>query len=136
MTLEEALERAYKTRPDYLAALERVQAAEAARAAVAGEALPSVRVNADYGDSGSDAGDSHGTYAVVGAAERADLSRRRRTQGRQLEADADLRNRRAEAEDLRAGIYYDVRTAFLDLQGERRAARGGRRGLASSRRSS
>jgi outer membrane protein TolC len=33
-----------------------------------------------------------------------------------LEADADLRSRRAEAEDMKASIYYEVRTAFLDLQ--------------------
>ena len=33
-----------------------------------------------------------------------------------LEADADLRNRRAEADDLRAGIYYDLKTAFMDLK--------------------
>jgi outer membrane protein TolC len=33
-----------------------------------------------------------------------------------LEADAELRSRRAEAEDLKAGIYYDVRTVFLDLR--------------------
>ena len=33
-----------------------------------------------------------------------------------MEADADLRARQAEAEDLKAGIYYDVRSAFLDLQ--------------------
>src|SRR6185503_15552908 len=41
-TLEEALERAYKSRPDYLAALERVKAAEANREAVVKNALPSV----------------------------------------------------------------------------------------------
>jgi outer membrane protein TolC len=39
-----------------------------------------------------------------------------RTQGRLLEADGDLRARKSEAEDLKAGIYYDVRSAFLDLQ--------------------
>jgi len=39
--------------------------------------------------------------------------------GRLTEADADLRSRRAEADDLKAGIYYDVRTAFLDLQATR-----------------
>ncbi len=38
------------------------------------------------------------------------------TQGRLIQADADIRTRRAEADDLKAGIYYDVRTAFLDLQ--------------------
>src|SRR5581483_1536972 len=39
-----------------------------------------------------------------------------RTTGRMLQAEADLRSRRAEAEDLRASVYYDVRSAFLDLQ--------------------
>ena len=39
-----------------------------------------------------------------------------RTKGRLLEADADLRNRRAEADDLKASIYYEVRAAFLDLE--------------------
>src|SRR5213076_2384108 len=38
-----------------------------------------------------------------------------RLHGRQLEAEADLRNRRSEAEDLKASIYYEIRTAFLDL---------------------
>jgi outer membrane protein TolC len=28
----------------------------------------------------------------------------------------DLKSRRAEADDLRAAIYYDVKTAFMDLQ--------------------
>ncbi len=32
-----------------------------------------------------------------------------------LQADALLAQRRAEADDLRAAIYYQVRTAFLDL---------------------
>src|SRR5262249_34868819 len=30
--------------------------------------------------------------------------------------EAELRDRRAETEDLKAGIYYEVRAAFLDLQ--------------------
>ena len=33
-----------------------------------------------------------------------------------MQADADLRARSDEAEDLRASIYYEVRAAFLDLQ--------------------
>ena len=33
-----------------------------------------------------------------------------------LEADADLRRRRAEADDLRAEVDYDVRSALLDLK--------------------
>ena len=39
-----------------------------------------------------------------------------RRRGRLLEMTADLRDRQADADDLKAEIYYDVRTAFLDLQ--------------------
>jgi outer membrane protein TolC len=115
MTLEEALDRAYKTRPDYLAAQERVRAAEAERRAIVGEALPAVRLNADFGDIGNTPGDAHGTFSVVGAVT-VPIFQGGRTQGRLLQADAELRSRRAEAEDMRASVYYDVRSAFLDLQ--------------------
>ena len=115
LTLEQALEGAYKARPDYQAALERVQAAEAARRAIAGEALPSLRVNADFGDIGPSPSDARGTFAVTGAVH-VPIFQGGRTRARLAEADADVRSRKAEAEDLRAGIYYDVRSAFLDLQ--------------------
>ena len=115
LTLEQAIERAYQTRADYRAALERVQAAEAARHAVVGEALPAVRVNADFGDIGLSPSDSHGTFSVTGAVQ-IPIFQGGRTRGRLLEADADLRSRRNEAEDVKASIYYEVRTAYLDLQ--------------------
>ena len=115
MSFDDALERAYRARPDYQAALERVKAAEAARAAVQGEALPSIRVNADYGDIGLTVSNSHYTYTIAGVLN-VPLFQGGRVTGRLLAADADLRSRRSEAEDLRAGIYYDVKTAFLDLQ--------------------
>jgi outer membrane protein TolC len=115
MTLEQALDRAYRGRPDYQAALERVQAAEAARAAARAGALPSVRVNADFGGIGLTPGDARGTFNITGALN-VPIFQGGHTQGRLLEADAELRRRRAEADDLKAGIYYDVRTAFLDLQ--------------------
>jgi outer membrane protein TolC len=110
----EALDRAYKSRPDYQAALERVKAAEATRAAAIGDNLPSVVVNADYGELVAP-GNSHQTFAVVGALN-IPIFQGGRTRGRVIEADVDLKSRRAEAEDLRAAIYYDVKTAFMDLQ--------------------
>jgi outer membrane protein TolC len=115
MTLESALERAYRTRPDYQAALERVRAAESERRSIIGEALPSVRVNADYGGIGLTTSDTRGTFSVAGEVT-VPIFQGGRTQGRLQEADAELRSRRAEADDLKAGIYYDVRSAFLDLQ--------------------
>src|SRR5258706_2091344 len=113
VTLENALEQAYRSRPDYLAALEHVKAAESARAAAVGDMLPSVHVNADYGELVAP-GNSHSTFAVVGAVNIPIFQGGKR--GKLIEADADLRSRRAEAEDLKAAIYYDVKTAFMDLQ--------------------
>ena len=115
MTLEQALDRAYKSRPDYQAARERVAAAEASRAAAFAKALPSVRVTADYGAIGLTPGEALATYSIVGALN-VPIFQGGRVHGRVLAADAELRNRRAEAEDAKAGIYYDVRAAFLDLQ--------------------
>jgi outer membrane protein TolC len=115
ISFEDALSRAYKARPDYQAALERVKAAETARAAVVGDALPSVHLSADYGALGLSPADAHSTYNITGLLS-VPIFQGGRTKGRLLEADADLRNRRAEAEDLRAGIYYEVKTAFMDLQ--------------------
>jgi outer membrane protein TolC len=115
MSLETAVELAYKSRPDYLAALERVRGAEAERQSVVGSTLPSVRVNADYGAIGLTPADAQGTFAVTGAVN-VPIFQGGRTRGRLLEADADLRSRRAEADDLKASIYYEVRGAFLDLE--------------------
>lgn len=115
MTLEDALNRAYSTRPDYQAANERLKAAEAARASVIGEALPSLRVNADYGKIGLTPGSSVATFSVAGALN-VPIFQGGKTQGRLAEADADLRTRRNELDDLRTEINYDVRTAFLDLK--------------------
>jgi outer membrane protein TolC len=115
MTLEQAVDRAYKTRGDYQAALERVRAAEAAREAARGEMLPVVRVTANYGDLGTSIRDSHSTFAIGGAVD-VPIFQGGRTRGKLLESDADLRSRRADADDLRASIYYEVRAAMLDLQ--------------------
>ena len=75
----------------------------------------SIRVNADYGDIGLSPSDSHSTYSISGVVT-VPVFQGGRLHGRMLEADADLRNRRSEAEDLKASIYYEIRTAFLDLQ--------------------
>jgi outer membrane protein TolC len=115
MTLEEALDRAYRTRPEYLAALERVRAAEATRQAAIDEKLPALRVLANYGELGLSLADAHSTYSVMGAVD-VPIFQGGRTRGRLLEAEAELRMRRADADDAKAAIYYDVRTAMLDLQ--------------------
>ncbi len=115
LTVEQALEQAYRDRPDYLAAQERVRAAEATRAAAFSEQLPSIHVNADYGALGLKPNDTVATYTLMGSVI-IPIFQGGRAQGRIAQADADLRQRRAEADDMRSQIYYDVRSAFLDLQ--------------------
>ncbi len=115
ITLQQALDRAYMERPDYLSAIERVRAAEASRSAALGEALPAVHATADYGKIGLSPSTAISTYTLAGSVT-VPLFQGGRTQGRLIEADADLRSRRAEVENLRADIYYDIRNAFLDMQ--------------------
>ena len=114
-SLPQVLEQAYRDRPDYLASLERVQAAEAKRKAVSAEALPAVKLNADYGAIGLTAGTAKSTFTVA-AGVSVPLFEGGRRQGRAAESDADLRQRKAEADDLKAAIDYDVRSSFLDLK--------------------
>jgi outer membrane protein TolC len=118
ITLEQAVEQAYRNRPDYQAALEQVHAAESTRAAIVGSGLPSVHVNADYGAIGLTLPDARATYTIVGSVN-VPIWEGGRTRAKVIEADADLQNRRAAADDLKASIYYDVRSAMLDLQATR-----------------
>ena len=115
MTLQQALDRAYKERPDFLAAQERVRAAESSQAAVRAELLPTVKVNADYGAIGLAASTALSTFNVTGVVS-VPIFEGGRVQARLARAEVDVRNRRSEVENLRSEIYYDVRSAFLDLQ--------------------
>ena len=115
MSLEEALAQSYRSRPDYLAAQERLKAAQAERQAAVGEWLPSVRVTADYGRIGLTPGDAKGTYSVAGSLN-VPVFNGGRTKGRIIQADADVRLRQSELDDLKAGIDFELRGEFLDLK--------------------
>jgi outer membrane protein TolC len=92
-----------------------LKAAEAERQSAIGEWLPSLSVNADYGRIGLTPSTSESTYTIAGAVN-VPIFNGGRTKGRIMQADADLRSRRSELEDLRAGIDFDVRSAFFDLR--------------------
>lgn len=111
---EQALEEAYRTRSDYRGAQALVSAAESARRAARAQRYPTLSVEADYGDIGSVPQQSHGTY-TAGASLNIPVFQGDRVTAAVLEADALVERRRAELEDLRGAIQYQVRTAFLDL---------------------
>lgn len=114
-TLEAALEEAYRDRGDYQGALDLVRAAELKKKAATGSGRPSLNLDANYGDLGQRVTASHGTFTVA-ASLRVPIFEGGRVRGEVLEADADVRRRQAEAEDLRARIYYEIRATFLDLK--------------------
>lgn len=114
MGLDQALQRAYTSRPDYLAAVQQLRGAELFRRAATAEHYPSIVISGDYGAAGVNVGDSHGVFdaganlvipVFAGGKAHADV----------LEAEARLRQSRQQLESLRAQIDYDVRTALLDL---------------------
>ena len=114
-TLEEVVAQAYERRPDFLAAQQRMKAAEAdARAARAGF-LPSLEFAGDYGTIGLTLPAALPTFSVAGQLN-VPIFQGGRTRGRTVQAEADLTQRRNELEDLRASIYYNTRAAFLDMK--------------------
>ena len=115
ITLDQALERAYATRPDYLSARALVRAAELARQSAAAANYPSLSTEANYGDIGSpNFGTSHGTFSVA-LTLNVPIFQGTRVRADTLQADAALKQRKAELADLDGRIDERVRTALLNL---------------------
>jgi outer membrane protein TolC len=115
LSLEDALKQASTSRDDLKAAEARSQAADALRRAALADNLPSLHVSADYGEIGRTPADTHSTYMVLTQV-RIPLFEAATTRGHILQAEGLVQRRRAELEDLRTRVEYDVRAAFLDLR--------------------
>ncbi len=115
VSLDEALEKAYASRADYQSAAARVRAAELTRKAAQDERLPSLALNADYGTIGQRIDSTHGTFSVAGSL-RIPVFQGGRVRADVLQADADLERERAQFEELRGRIDFDLRKAFLDVK--------------------
>jgi outer membrane protein TolC len=114
MSVDQALQRAYTSRPDYLEAVQQVRSAERFRRAATAEHYPSVDISGDYGAAGVNIGNSHGVFDV-GATLNIPVFEGGKTHGDVLEAEAALRQSQQQLENLRGQIDYDVRSALLDL---------------------
>jgi len=115
VSLEQEIGRALESRPDYQSAKLQAKAAEQAKRAARGERLPTVDVDANYGTIGPSPVTNHGTF-VAEAAVNVPIFQGGKVRADVLQADAVLQQRRAQVEDLRGRIEFDVRSAFLDLQ--------------------
>jgi len=114
LSAEEYLRRAYLARPDYLAAVEQMRAAEARRRAATAEHYPTLDIAGDYGAAGVNIGISHGVFQV-GATLTIPITAGGKTHADVLEAEAALRQSRQQLDNLRGQIDYEVRIALLDL---------------------
>ena len=115
LTLEDALQRAYATRPDFLAAQNRLEAAKASTRAASAALLPSLHVDANYGVIGQTPADSLRTYALI-ANVKVPLFDAGSTRARRIQQNAELRQREAEFTDFKGRVEYEVRSAFLDVK--------------------
>ena len=114
-TLDEALQQAYTSRPDYKSVAEQVHSAELQKKAASAERYPSLAAVVDYGTTGANFASNHGT--VNASAElRLPIFQGGRVHGDNLVADSVLARAKQRQEDLRAIIDQQVRDAFLDLQ--------------------
>ena len=113
-SLDDAIQSAYKARPDFQSQMNQVRSAELDRKAASAERYPSVGVETDYGLSGVNPGSSHGTVDAA-ATLRIPVFQGGRVHGDILRADASLTRERQRLEDLRARIDQEVRDAYLDL---------------------
>jgi outer membrane protein TolC len=120
MTLNQALQEAYATRPDYLSAEAQVRAAELALEAAGAENDPSLSTATDFGDIGSpNFGTSHETFSFA-LTLNIPVFQGSRVRADKLQANSALQQRKAELADLDGKIDDQVRTAFFNLKSSSR----------------
>lgn len=115
ISLEDALKQAFQQRADLKAADSQVHAAERSRSAARGERYPSLGVTTDFGGIGTNPAQMETTYTAT-ASLKIPIWMGGRAGGDVQQADAVVKQRQAEYEDLKDQIESDVRSAFLDLK--------------------
>ena len=115
LTRESAAEEALQTRSDLRSAEASVRAAEYGVGAEKAQRYPAIALNANYGGAGVNVGSFNSVYGVAGTIS-IPIFTGGRIRANIEEAQANLARRRAEYEDLKGRVAYDVRVAWLDLQ--------------------
>jgi outer membrane protein TolC len=113
--LDDAIQSAYKARPDFQSEMDQVRSAELERKAGLAERYPSIEQVADYGISGVNPASTHGTVDAA-VTLRVPIFQGGKVHGDALRADASFQRAKQVLEDLRAQIDQEVRDAYLDLE--------------------
>jgi outer membrane protein TolC len=133
VSLPNALAAAFATRADLQAAEAQVRAADQARAAAKAQNLPALAVSGSYGVAGVNPAQANGVFALFATLD-VPIWRGGRIQANIASAEAVYAQRRAEYEDARGRVDFEVRTAFLRLTAtnEQVAVANSNRNLAES----
>jgi outer membrane protein TolC len=113
--LDDAIQSAYKARPDFQSQMSQVRSAELQRKASSAERYPSIEQVADYGITGVNPASTHGTVDAA-VTLRVPIFQGGKVHGDVLRADTSLQRAKQVLEDLRAQIDQEVRDAYLDLE--------------------
>lgn len=115
LDLSRAYQMALQTRPDYLAAVAQLKAAEISRGAAWKEHLPSLQFTGDYGVVGLHPDTVSPSWTAT-AALNIPIFQGGKIQADIAQADAQLKATRARVDDLKGRIEQDVLNATLDLR--------------------
>lgn len=118
--LNTELSRAADRRNDLKAAVESSKAAQSALRAAQARRLPMIRINASYGTAGVTSAHLYDDFDVSGSV-RIPLFTGGEITSEVHEAGTLAVRRRAECDDLRNRVSFDVRSAWLDLEGAERS---------------
>ncbi|HEX7728569.1 MAG TPA: TolC family protein [Terracidiphilus sp.] len=113
--IEAAIRDAKANRKDLAAMVEQVKAAEEQRKAATADRLPTIQVNADYGDIGVNVRHSHGTGNASGTLS-VPVFKEFGLRGEAQTAQAQLNTVQAQLSDKQAQVESDVRDALLDIE--------------------
>ena len=113
--LDDAIQSAYKARPDFQSQMNQIRSAELAKQASLAERYPSIETVADYGITGVNPASTHGTVDAA-VTLRVPIFQGGRVHGDVVRADASLQRAKQVLEDLRAQIDQEVRDAYFDLE--------------------
>jgi len=114
MDIQAALHQAHLNRKDLAAMVEQAKAAEEQRKAATADRLPTVKIDADYGDIGVNVRHSHGTVDATGTLS-IPVFKEFTFRGEAEQAQAQLDTAQAQLSDKNAQVDADVRDALLDI---------------------
>jgi outer membrane protein TolC len=110
-----AVQQAEEQRSDLKSLEEQVKAAQLQRKAAAAERFPTVSFSGDYGDIGVNPGSSHGTGSATGSAS-VPIFEEPKLRGDARVADAALKQKEAQLNNMKGQIDADVRDSILDIE--------------------